>query len=435
MTEHVSKLIRTSTLVAVCLSIFLTAQTSLVAQLTTFDREAIKMVDSVRLRTGTRIRGQIIKEGKNEAGRPYTIIKTESQSSLKLDSRFVESTQVVNDDDKIYNNKITIMDDTPEHHWSAVEWCGKQSKGAIRYKDQIEFHLNRIMLLDSNDTKARRQLGYDYLQDQDRWVPKKLYWTSLGYRSKAGKAWVPTLQDQANQNAGQRNSNLGDRKQKFTAWKKKVDHGGHSKTQLANELFSFCDALAVPMVFKAAKEENNPEVRALYVEAFGKLSSSGAAQALVFFSVEDRFNRDRALDLLLQDHYNPSFVAGHLARYFDPNKYSNSTLQRAAFNVGEINDPNSVLPLIGVLSTKHVVAPADDPGRLTTGFRSDGRLNSFSTGGSNQPRTIVSQNKQVLGALGKISGEDFGFDPTSWRKWYVENHTATEVNVRGDFNQ
>lgn len=435
MTEHIPNLIRKSTLVVVCLSILLSAQTSLLAQLAPFDRDSIKIADSVRLRSGTRIRGEIIKQGKSEDGRVYTIIKTESQSTLKLDNRFVDSTRVVNDDDKIYNNKITIMDDTPEHHWSAVEWCGKQSSGKIRYKDQIDFHLNRIMLLDPNDTKVRHRLGYDYLQEQDRWVPKKLYWTSLGYRSNGGRSWVPTLQDDVIQHADNRKTNLGEKKSRFSAWKNNVRLGKLSKTQLANDLFSFVDASAVPMVFEAAKKEKSAAVRGLYVEAFGKIASSGAAQALVFFSVEDEFNRDRALDLLLQDHYNPSFVAGHLARYFDPNKHSNSTLQRAAFNVGEIKDAHSILPLVGVLSTKHVVAPADDPGRLTTSFRGDGQLQGFSTGGSNKPRTIVVQNKQVLGALGKISGEDFGFDPDSWKQWYIKNHAATEVNVRGEFDK
>jgi len=435
MTRHVTNLIHKSILVAGCLSIFFSAQTNLDAQLASFDRDSVKIVDSLRLRSGAKIRGKIIKQGKSEDGRAYTIIKTESESTLKLDNRLVDSTHLVNDDDKIYNNKITIMDDTPEHHWDAVEWCGKQSSGAIRYKDQIDFHLNRIMLLDPNDSRVRHRLGYDYLQEQDRWVPKKLYWTSLGYRSNGGRAWVPTLQNSATEQANRRKNNLGERKSKFSAWKSDVRIGKLSKTQLANELFSFCDALAVPMIFEAAKKETSAAVRGLYVESFGKVASSGAAQALVFFSVEDEFNRDRALDLLLQDHYSPSFVAGHLARYFDPNKYSNNTLQRAAFNVGEVNDSHSILPLVGVLSTKHVVAPADDPNRLTSSFRGDGQLQGFSTGGSNKPKTIVVQNNQVLGALGKISGEDFGFDPASWKQWYIENHVTTEVNVRGDFDK
>jgi len=433
MTQRFQNLMVASMQTLLCLTIVLSAQSTVVSQLTAFDRESIKIRDSVRLRNGVRLRGEIIKEGKDESGRDYTIFKTESQSTLKLDTRFVNDTHVVDADDKLYNNKVKIMDDTPEHHWDAVKWCEKQSAGAIRFKDQIDFHLNRIMLLDPNDTKVRHRLDYDYLEEQDRWVPRKLYWNSLGYQSH-GKAWVPNIREVVNQSSSARNANLGDRKSRFSIWKRNVKVGRLSKTELENELFAICDAAAVQVIFEESKRESSPEIQALYIEAFGKVPTGGAAQALVYFSVQGvGANRDRALDLLLQDHYEPSFVAGHLARYFDPNKHSNKTLQRAAFNVGVVNDTNSVLPLVGVLSTKHVVAPADDPNRLTTTFSSNGNLDGFSTGGSGQAKTVVAKNREVLGALKKISKEDFGFDEEAWKKWYVENHTTTDVNVRGDF--
>ena len=417
---------------ALCLTILLSAQSTIVGQLTAFDRESIKIHDSVRLRSGVRLYGEIVKEGKDQAGRDFTIIRTENKSTLKLDKRFVSSSHSVDDDDKIYNNKIKIMDDTAEQHWSAVKWCEKQRSGAIRYKDQIDFHLNRIMLLDPNDTRVRHRLDYDYLEEQDRWVPRKLYWTSLGYRSR-GKAWVPTLQDDVSQFSESTKSDLGDRKSRFSIWKRNVSVGKLSLNELSQELFAICDALSVPLLFEEAKKVTDPEIAAIYIEAFGKVQSGGAAQALVYFSVEGGVNRDRALDLLLQDHYQPSFVAGHLARYFDPNKYSNETLQRAAFNVGVVDDINSVLPLVGVLSTKHVVSPGEDPNRLTTSFSGNGQLQGFSTGGSGGPKTVVVQNSKVLEALRKLSGgEDLGFDPVGWKKWYVENHSQTDVNVRGD---
>ena len=415
-----------------CLAILLSAQTAVVGQLAEFDRESIKIRDNVRLRTGVRLYGEIIKEGKDDDGRAFTIIKTESQNTLKLNNRFVSESHFVDDDDKIYNNKIKIMDDTAEHHWSALNWCEKQKSGTIRYKDQIDFHLNRIMLLDPNDTRVRHRLDYDYLEEQDRWVPRKLYWTSLGYRSR-GKAWVPTLLDDVNQFSNTTKSSLGDLKSRFSIWKRNVSVGRLSEAELSKELFSIADPISIPMLFEESKKVTDPAIAALYVEAFGKVASGGAAQALVYFSVQGGVNRDRALDLLLQDHYEPSFVAGHLARYFDPNKHSNEILQRAAFNVGVVNDINSVLPLVGVLSTKHVIAPADDPGRLTSSFRSDGQLQGFSTGGSGGPKTVVVSNQQVLGALKKLSGEDYGFDADRWKQWFVESHQQTDVNVRGDF--
>ena len=413
-----------------CLAIVFVGQASTVGQVSSFDRESIKIRDSVRLRSGVRLYGEIIKQGEDEKGREFTIIKTENQSTLKLNKRFVAASHIVDADDKIYNNKIKIMDDTAAHHWSAIQWCENQRSGKVRYKDQINFHLNRIMLLDPDDTRVRHRLDYDYLDEQDRWVPRKLYWTSLGYRSR-GKTWVPTLQDEVNQFSELAKSELGDRKTRFGIWKRNVTLGKLSRNELSKELFSICDAIAVPMLFEESKKVTDPEIAAIYIEAFGKVATSGAAQALVYYSVEGGANADRALDLLLQEHYQPSFVASHLARYFDPNKYLNKTLQRAAFNVGVVNDLNSVLPLVGVLSTKHVVAPAEDPNRLTTTF-SNGQVQGFSTGGSGGPKTVVVKNSKVLEALRKLSGEDFGFDPVEWKKWYVQNHNETEVNVRGD---
>ena len=48
-----------------CLAILLSAQTAVVGQLAEFDRESIKIRDNVRLRTGVRLYGEIIKEGKD----------------------------------------------------------------------------------------------------------------------------------------------------------------------------------------------------------------------------------------------------------------------------------------------------------------------------------------------------------------------------------
>ena len=414
-----------------CLAILLSAQATVVGQLTSFDRESIKIRDNVRLRSGVRLFGEIIKQGKDGDGRDYTIIKTENQSTFKLNNRFVSDSHIVDADDKLYNNKVKIMDDTAEDHWSAVKWCEKQRSGKVRYKDQIDFHLNRIMLLDPKDTRVRHRLDYDYLEEQDRWVPRELYWTSLGYRSR-GKAWVPTLQDDVTQFSDSTKSELGDRKSRFSIWKRRVSLGKLPLNELSKELFTICDALAVPTLFEESKKVSDPAIAAIYIEAFGKVASSGAAQALVYFSVEGGVNRDRALDLLLQDHYQPGLVASHLARYFDPNKYSNATLQRAAFNIGVVDDLNSVLPLVGVLSTTHVVAPAEDPNRLTSSFSRDGQLQGFSTGSSGGPKTVVVKNSKVREALRKLSDEDFGFDPVAWKKWYVQTHQQTDVNVRGD---
>ena len=57
---------------------------------------------------------------------------------------------------------------------------------------------------------------------------------------------------------------------------------------LARQLDELCDELAVPIIMeKVAKEEPNPRLRLLFVEAFGKVPSYEANQALCYFAIED----------------------------------------------------------------------------------------------------------------------------------------------------
>ena len=414
--------------------VFSTVPTTALAQLKPFDRESIKIRDSIRLKSGSTLHGKILSEGKDvDSGREYTTFRTQAASTLKLDSRFVDRSRPITENDKLYNNRIEIMDDSADQHWAAIDWCNKQSAGSVIYKDQIDFHLNRIMLLDPNDKRAKSKLGYSYIEPIDRWLPKKLYWESLGYKPVRGKnSFAPTIQDSINGMQKNRGGELGERKRRFAAWKKLLKRNV-SATELKNDLFDWCDAAAVPIVFKEAQEEKNNNIRGMYVEALGRIKNSrNATEALVFFSVEDKAFRDRALDLLLQNHINADFAASHMARYFDPKKYSRATLQRAAFNIGELNTENSILTLTNVLSTKHVVQPAGDPGRLNTGFSKNGDISSFGVGGSGAAKSVVFKNDEVLKALGKITGENLGFDPLVWKRWYVQNHTLVEVDVRGD---
>ena len=404
------------------------------AQLIPFDRDAIKIQDYVSLRlTGEKLVGEITVQSRNERGTlEHVIIKTEDGTTLKLDGRFVSKAHEVDADDKLYNNKVDIINDDPEGHWSCVHWLKKQKGGAARYKDQIQFHLKRIMELDPNDDKVKTRLKYKYIESQNRWVPEDLYYKNLGYVRK-GTGWAPALQQSINEAADAQKELLGDRKRRFANWKKAVrtrNSRNISKVVLQKELFEFCDAPAVELIFKEAQKETDEFVRGLYVEAFGRVPTGAAAQALVYFSVQSRAHGDRALDLLKQPHFNQEYAASHMARYFDPKKYFNGTLQRAAFCIGELNAKGAILPLIGVLKTTHQVKPADDPGRLNLGFSNSGT--SFQPGGNSQPQTVQFSNRKVVAALGKITEQDFGFDEAAWKKWYVYNYSIVDVNVRGD---
>ena len=391
-----------------------------------FDRDEIKVKDYVSLKSGQKLFGEITEQGNNGKS-DFLIIRTQDGTTLKLNKRFYSKAHPISREDEIYNNKLDVMSDDPEGHWSCVEWLEKQEGGRYRYKDQIEFHLERIMALDPNDTKAKNDLGYEYIEHQNRWVPEELYFKSIGYVPK-GSGWAPELQASINDNADELKKLQGERKRRFAKWKNVLRSGRESDAALAKELFSLCDEMAIPFIFKEVQYEKNPKLRGLYIEAFGRVPCSAATQALVFYSVEDPTYSDRALDLLGQPQFNQEFAASHLSRYFDPSKYDRDTIQRAAFNIGELKAEGAFLPLVGVLHTKHVVKAAES---RTQAGSVNGEIQSFSTG-STPAQSVTFSNESVAEALGKISNQSFGFDEGAWRKWYIQNNTIMEIDIRGD---
>jgi len=118
--------------------IFVNFPTTVSAQLKPFDREAIKIKESVKLRSGATLFGKIINQGTDpETNREYTTFKTEDQSVLKLDSRLVSEVKKIDAIAKLYNSGVEIMDDTAEAHWNRVDWCNDQKSGSVVFKAQI----------------------------------------------------------------------------------------------------------------------------------------------------------------------------------------------------------------------------------------------------------------------------------------------------------
>ena len=136
--------------------------------------------------------------------------------------------------------------------------------------------------------------------------------------------------------------------------------------------------------------------------------------------------REKALDLLeLEEHFDKARTTGMLTSYLGNS--SNQIVNRAGRLIGRIKHESAIIPLIGALETVHKEATGTDPGRLNTGFDSNGGA-SFGTGG---PKFVTRsrQNKSVLRALNNITGQNFRFEPGLWKEWYVDQHTVTDYSL------
>ena len=408
------------------------SSTALAQHKDTLDRDALKRKDSVVLKSGSTLFGSVRSEDVDDEGRKFVLFETEEGSLLKLDvARMIHRGKVRKIDaiDQDYNQHISTLDDDPDAHWELLKWCREQPSGKVRFADQIKFHLERIMELDPNDDSAKRQLGYDYIRGQDRWVPEKRYHQSLGYE-KRGTSWAPMKQRDVDRRHNQIDAIEGDRKAAFRVWTKEVRKPNANAAALRDELFSFCDAAAVPIIFSAAKKEKNPKIRSLYVEAFGRVPHQVAMNALCVFAIEEEVvaTRERALALLGQEHFNSQSATAVFATYLASE--SNQYVRRAAFAIGELGDESATLPLVGALVTTHMVKPAGQAGRIQTGTGSDGNINGLSMGGDSKPVMRSFENQEVANALRRITGQNFGYDALAWKNWYIENHTHYDVSVR-----
>lgn len=404
-----------------------------VGQQAEFDRESLKIKDSVVLKSGSKLFGTLKSEGKDDNGRKFVLFETEDGALLKLDVvKTLNRSKIhkLDDVDAAYNKHIETLEDTAESHWQLANWCGKQASGSIRFKDQIKFHWERVMELDPNDDNVKRKLGFTYISAENRWVPKAPYHQSHGYEKK-GTSWAPVLQREVSAWHDQKKTVEGERKRLLAQWKKNVRKSGSgSASAIQNELFRICDADAVVIFFEEAKDEQNATLRGFYIEAFGRVPTYIALRALCFFAVEDASlaNRERALTLIGQEHFNPESAVGVFAGYLGDSV--RTRVLRAAFAIGEIGSVNAVLPLVDALITTHQVAPGDQPGRIQTGIGNSGNIENFGIGGDSKPKNRTYQNDAVASALRNITGENFGFNESAWQRWYIENHTHHDIKVR-----
>jgi hypothetical protein len=425
-------------LATICLANF--SADSLVAQIADFDRESLKVKDSLKLKSGSTLYGTIRSEGVGDDGRKFILFESEDGTIMKLDlARTIYRGKVkrINAVDQEYNEWVSKLKDDPNSHWEICDWLEKRPSGSVRFKRQIQFHLERIMELDPNDEKAKIALGFEFIRSEGRWVPKKQYYASLGYE-KSGTSWKPKLQNRISAQHEINKSIEGEKKLAFRIWQKEANKKNPNIAALRNELFNICNEPAVPIIFAAARDEKSAVRRSMFIEAIGRVPCTAAQNALCVFAVEEEViaNRERALTLLSSEHFSKEGAVGFLRQYlaaaYQKGKRASSLgartqIRRAAFAIGQLGSSSAILPLVDAMITEHQVTPGEDPNRQQ--FEQNNR-GEFTFGGGAAPVVQKFRNEEVVKALRKISEEDFGYNAAAWKAWYVHNHTHYDVRAR-----
>jgi HEAT repeat protein len=217
-------------------------------------------------------------------------------------------------------------------------------------------------------------------------------------------------------------------------WNKKLerlrqDLATGAAADAAEELAEITDPQAVPALTAALASDPLRRVRLLYMESLLRIGTPAAQAALVAAAVDhpDPETRIDATDRLAK--LAPQAAANALvAALTGPD---NARINRAAAVLGRLGVATVVPRLVNVLETRHVVTVGDGPpeGSTTATFTPSGGA-GLSMGSSRRQVAVPMKNEQVLEALVRLTGENFGWDLTAWRGWLARQRAPASIDLR-----
>jgi hypothetical protein len=324
-----------------------------------------------------------------------------------------------------YLRRSRAAADTAEAHRELAAWCREQKLSA-----EADVHLERVAELDPTDEEARRSLGY--LKVGGRWLSREEVMAERGMVFYEGK--YRTRQDIAIRERAKQADNVEvDWFGKIRLWRGWLDKRRPGQAEEAQALIAAInDPNAAPALVRILSDEDDEYVFELLLAVLGRLDHPAAITTLVAYSLDhdDDEIRHKCIDYLTSGVRPVSIIP-----YVQALKSKDNVIvNRAAEALGLIGNPEAISPLIDALVTTHrYQVQAEQPG-ISAGFSPSGGGGGLSMGG-NGPKIIRKdeENPDVLQALAKLAGtQEFEYDETAWRHWYVDQQMRQRINARRD---
>ncbi len=373
------------------------------------------------LSQGGRIVGEL--QNPDQLPRENYVVKTANGSLVTLARAQVKQVVRQRPAEIEYEKIRSRYPDTVEGQWELAEWCREQT-----LLSQRKTHLERVIALDPEHVRARRALGYSFVDG--KWMTQKEVMTKRGYQYYKGRWRLP-----------QEIAIVEERREVDTVekqWVQKIDRWlgwlQSDRAEIARKsLLEIEDPLAVKGLAARLQDHANPEVRALLVQALARLGTIDATQALAACSLEDPVEEVRLSCLdHLKKKKDPAVVDFYVGKLSNK-KSSSAVINRAALGLKEMGDPSAVSSLIDVLITVHKTKlPGNQPGQIGASFGQGpgGGGMGLSAGGG--PKVIYQpvNNRAVLDALVALTGVNFDFDVGAWKSWYAGQKKRDTIDAR-----
>lgn len=411
--------------------------------------------DLVRLKGGGELRGVFLDKvvtGRSVSGpvRVETLtggIITVSQDEVEFlakRSRTVEE----------YEWKTRLASNTVEDHWELQEWCKQQG-----LKKEREAELLLIVALDPEHEVAHRMLGH--LHQDGKWMTRDESMAAKGYVKYKGKYLFPQEVELLEASSVHRDAEVDWHKRLHVLQGWLRSNNPSRQIQARQELSEISDGDAVGPLVKMFRNEAADDVRLIFVRTLARLQGTAAIQALVIQSLFDNSSAVRVAALEGITGKARDIAAPIYTKALTDDV--NDVVCRSAVALGHFGNPEVVPNLIDALVSTHTIRQkVQEPAYLTQGgvpvlqpveillpprdipLAIPGVPLPLSLGtpgavypGNAQPQSVVTgmpvtvtrekivlvtrqfQNTEVLGALRKLTREDFGYDKRTWMLWWT----------------
>lgn len=331
-----------------------------------------------------------------------------------------------------YERVAPTYADTAEGQWEAAEWCRERQLPAHRHH-----HLRRVIELNPSHAKAWAALGYTQINGQ--WKRPNEVREEDGYQRHQGK-WRLSQEIELVEQRQDAEAVAIDWSKKIAKWHQLTFTAERASADAHQQLSEVRDPLAVPALIRCLVNERRPVYRIFFLDVLDKVPSPAALDAVgratlleqhpeVFHAAVDRIVRRKS----------PQLVEAYCRILEDPN---NAVVNRAAYVLGRLEDRGATVPLIRALATNHVIwrkPPKSSQGMATSiSIPKDGSAPLIGPG-KDEPQEPVAIpvrlfNQEVLTALTKITGQDFGYDSEAWSRWHAAQakESAPKIKPRED---
>src|SRR5262245_15175663 len=232
--------------------------------------------DTLRLEQG----GQVEGEWLNHDEQPLTkyVVRTAAGVILSLPLAEVREAIRQSPAEREYAQRASATANTPDAQWALAEWCRQNN-----LPQQRRNHLQRIVELDPNNSRARQLLGYQFINGE--WISRDDHFRKEGYEFYRGKWRTPqeieVLETKARTEIAEKDWLV-----KLRRWRADLDT--ERAKQAYDALIAIRDPIAVKALGKFFEQERVRRVKVLYADVLVQINTPDAILVLVGRVVSDR---------------------------------------------------------------------------------------------------------------------------------------------------